>query len=194
MKKFKDFSSQRFGRLVVSEFDHRDERWKIYWKCICDCGNITTVRIDHLVKGSIKSCGCLQSESRKKFVNRDTRGRPRTVSYDDVALHVLYRNYKGSAKIRGLNFELTSDDFLHLIKGNCYYCGDAPNQKVKLKRYSEEFIYNGVDRVDNTKGYTQENCVPCCGICNQMKMDLSLNDFYKRIDAIARQRIIEEGI
>lgn len=30
-------------------------------------------------------------------------------------------------------------------------------------------MYNGVDRVDNEKGYTKENCVPSCGSCNFKK-------------------------
>jgi len=36
---------------------------------------------------------------------------------------------------------------------------------------------DGVDRVDNTKGYTKENCVPCCKICNRLKSDLTKEEF-----------------
>jgi hypothetical protein len=31
------------------------------------------------------------------------------------------------------------------------------------------YTYNGIDRVDNSKGYTPENTVPCCKICNKIK-------------------------
>jgi hypothetical protein len=31
--------------------------------------------------------------------------------------------------------------------------------------------------VDNTKGYTKENCVPCCKICNRLKSDLTKEEF-----------------
>ena len=27
--------------------------------CRCECGSLTTVRMDHLRSGAIKSCGCL---------------------------------------------------------------------------------------------------------------------------------------
>jgi intein-encoded DNA endonuclease-like protein len=36
---------------------------KIYWTCLCDCGKMKDIRIDHLVSGATKSCGCI---NRKK--------------------------------------------------------------------------------------------------------------------------------
>jgi hypothetical protein len=38
-------------------------------------------------------------------------------------------------------------------------------------------VFNGIDRVDNTKGYTLENCVPCCTRCNLAKHTMSLTAF-----------------
>ena len=43
------------------------------------------------------------------------------------------------------------------------------------------FLRNGIDRIDNNKGYTKENCVPCCDICNRIKMDLPYNVFIEHI-------------
>lgn len=42
----------------------------------------------------------------------------------------------------------------------------------------------GIDRLDNSKNYTTENCVPCCGCCNRMKMDLTLPFFIEQIKRI----------
>ena len=42
-----------------------------------------------------------------------------------------------------------------------------------------------LDRVDSSKGYVFHNCVVCCGDCNQMKMDFTLEDFKARIKRIA---------
>jgi hypothetical protein len=33
--------------------------------------------------------------------------------------------------------------------------------------------YNGIDRVDNEKGYLVENCVPCCFTCNSLKKSVT---------------------
>lgn len=51
-----------FGKLTVIEFDSII-KGKTYWKCICECGQITTVVGNNLMSGVVNSCGC-QAESR----------------------------------------------------------------------------------------------------------------------------------
>ena len=52
----KDRVGRRFGRLtVVGRAERRGKG--VYWVCRCDCGNLTTVRADHLASGHTKSCG-----------------------------------------------------------------------------------------------------------------------------------------
>lgn len=43
-------------------------------------------------------------------------------------------------------------------------------------KYSE-YIYNGIDRVDNAVGYILENCIPCCEFCNKAKGTKTYFDF-----------------
>jgi hypothetical protein len=42
----------------------------------------------------------------------------------------------------------------------------------------------GIDRIDNSQGYSIENCVPCCMVCNRAKGILSLEDFKNWILAL----------
>lgn len=59
MKKAQDLSGQRFGNLVVLEFDHKSiKSRKRFWKCQCDCGQQCIVYQNHLKSGHTKSCGC----------------------------------------------------------------------------------------------------------------------------------------
>lgn len=51
-----DISGQKFGQLLVIEKDNE----RSHWKCLCDCGNYTTVYIGHLKCGNTKSCGCFK--------------------------------------------------------------------------------------------------------------------------------------
>jgi hypothetical protein len=53
-----------------------------------------------------------------------------------------------------------------------------------MREATGDLAYNGIDRVDNKKGYTEENCVSCCGLCNRMKMKMGLSDFAKHIQKI----------
>lgn len=36
---------------------------------------------------------------------------------------------------------------------------------------------NGIDRRDPNKGYTVENCVPCCEQCNYAKLDYTEDEY-----------------
>ena len=61
----KDYTGQRFGRLVVQKMLYRYGNSKrTYAQCICDCGNIVNINLQNLKKGATKSCGCLEKESR----------------------------------------------------------------------------------------------------------------------------------
>lgn len=43
---------------------------------------------------------------------------------------------------------------------------------------------NGIDRVDNSKGYTSDNCVPCCWACNNAKKNNSSSEFLAWVDGV----------
>lgn len=53
-----DLSGMKFGMLTVLSRDHKGKDRKWYYKCKCDCGNITVVRSNALTCGNTKSCGC----------------------------------------------------------------------------------------------------------------------------------------
>lgn len=36
---------------------------------------------------------------------------------------------------------------------------------------------NGIDRRDSSLGYTLENCLPACGVCNKAKLDYTEEEF-----------------
>ena len=54
---------QRFGKLTVSSkadsYIYPSGQKQPQYNCLCDCGNLTIVRANCLLNGSIKSCGCL---------------------------------------------------------------------------------------------------------------------------------------
>ena len=67
-KKATDMTNQKYGLLTVLERDFQYEetfikkRSQTYWKCKCECGNITTVGRNDLITGRTKSCGCLRKK------------------------------------------------------------------------------------------------------------------------------------
>lgn len=69
-KKVHNLKEEQYGRLLVLEFSHIDSNKgrNAYWKCLCDCGNVTVVKSSHLKNGSVKSCGCLAKELSAKRI------------------------------------------------------------------------------------------------------------------------------
>jgi len=57
-----DMTDNRVGRLTIQGRAVSGNRGKVYWRCVCDCGNEVSVRGDHLRYGLVKSCGCYNSE------------------------------------------------------------------------------------------------------------------------------------
>ena len=50
---------QKFGKLtVIGASEKTDSNHRTFWKCRCDCGNITDVARSHLVNGTVATCGC----------------------------------------------------------------------------------------------------------------------------------------
>ena len=139
------------------------------WECICECGSTTIASGVHLKNGHTKSCGCYRDNFKKL---------PDGVA----AFNSLFRNYK-----RRHAFTLNKDKFRQLIKQDYYYCGSPPNQKFKNndRIKSTHCIYNGLDRVDNNRGYKLDNVVPCCGICNRAKNALTHDAFIEHCKKIA---------
>lgn len=68
---FQDLTNKVFGRLTVigRDFSKTDQVW---WKCKCECGNITSVRAYALKdkEKGVKSCGCLIEESRYNKIKK----------------------------------------------------------------------------------------------------------------------------
>lgn len=90
----------------------------------------------------------------------------------------VFAQYKATAKRKKIKFNLSFNDFIQIAKQDCFYCGSKPLNIALSPSGNGDFIYNGIDRIDNTKGYTLRNTAPACKICNYAKNTLTLEDFY----------------
>jgi hypothetical protein len=172
----KDLTGERFGKLtVICKGSKKFKNQGIYWLCKCDCGIEKEIRGSSLIRGDYKSCGCYNIESRAER---------NKIEYGLASKRKVYRSYKHEAEERGLLFELSFSQFIDLTSKNCHYCNSEPSNKCSQDGNNGDFIYNGIDRKDNTKGYTIENCVSCCKICNRAKADMTYEDFIKWINKV----------
>lgn len=105
--------------------------------------------------------------------------------FGEASKNQKFWTYKRSAKRRNLDFTLERDEFVILCESNCFYCGEKPSSEFGLASYNGKFVSNGVDRMDNSRGYTTDNTVPCCAICNFAKHKLGMIDFINHCTKVA---------
>ena len=53
-----DLTGRKYNHLTVLGIGEGGSAKKKYWRCLCDCGNITNVETSKLVSLHTKSCGC----------------------------------------------------------------------------------------------------------------------------------------
>lgn len=181
MGAFVDIAGQRFGRLLVVE-RAPNQRGPVHWLCRCDCGNETVVASVNIRTGNTRSCGCLHAESARK------NGRTTMLTNGEAAFRALLGHYKRNARNRGIEFKLSREEFKALTQQDCYYCGSMPQSIMRGATYSGDYVYNGVDRIDNALGYIPDNCVPCCKFCNLAKAGGMHEEFTAYLDRVVAFR------
>jgi len=95
-----------------------------------------------------------------------------------------FKIYERSARTKGLDFQLTYEDYKTIVYQPCYYCND-----IEMKGF------NGIDRKDSKVGYVTANVVTCCKDCNYMKKSCSVEVFIGRIHHIlSYHNLIDEKV
>ena len=143
----KDFTGKKYGRLtVVSRTDRKSGHNWIYL-CKCDCGNFKEVSTSNLTGGSVKSCGCLSYENRKKSRPKHGMARDR-----------LYHLYYG---IRYRCYNTNSAEYNRYGGRGIKMCEEWKNSFESFKSWSLDNGYNKdltIDRIDNNGNYEPSNC------------------------------------
>lgn len=181
MFNIKNKTGERYGRLVVIEYYGKNEKGRILWRCKCDCGNEKIVASDLLSSGKTKSCGCLKYEVLHNPNHLFKREQDRKKSIMKVQYsHIKRRNKKFTGEV------MTFEEFCKKSEEPCAYCGepyskeieDRLNETKNGKRLSSKIVrINGIDRINSSIGYTNENTVACCKKCNTAKNTMSKEDF-----------------
>jgi len=82
----------------------------------------------------------------------------------------LYRRYERDAHKRNKDFMIDIDYFSAIIAEDCAYCGCKPATIHNCEQYAiKTLVYNGIDRIDSSLGYTESNTIACCRACNSAK-------------------------
>lgn len=176
-----DMIGKRSGRLLVIA-PAPAQAGRARWVCQCDCGNKCTATGKSLRKQQKQSCGCIKRDQLKTLL-KDLH-KHNELPYGIAASNHLYSVYKIGAKKRNLVFELTIDDFRRITSDVCYFCGEKPKGCHWGVTCSTPYIFNGIDRLDNSIGYVLSNCVTACKTCNWMKRVMTEEQFLNKCISI----------
>lgn len=151
MGAFIDLTGQKFGRLTVIERakDHiqTNGRHIVCWLCKCECGNTCEVRSADLKRGATVSCGCYGKEQRLKASTKHQHTHTKLYSVWSGMIQRCtnskarnYHNYGG----KGIT---VCDEWLHDFQA--FY------DWAMASGYADNLT---IDRIDNNKGYSPDNC------------------------------------
>ncbi len=166
-------------RLTIDETGRRHGMWlvlskvvdrgpKSYWLCRCDCGAEREVDSWAMRYGKSQSCGCT-TPYKVRCALRHPEGQ--------AARNQALCGIKGAARRRGYAWSLTAEQAFALFALDCDYCGAPPSNRAVSNPKTGSFTYNGIDRVDNDRGYEPSNVVACCKHCNIAKRDRTREEF-----------------
>lgn len=170
IKKYEEYIGKDFGCIHVDSIDlSQSHKNRLYFNCTCTiCNRKLKIRNDGLtnLKNNEKRVGCKKCMGiwrKQNFENKYKNLPPKDIRNK-------FTHFRANAKVRNIPFLLTKEEVNTLCESKCFYCG------------KERCL--GIDRKDNSKPYIIENCVPCCGSCNQMKMDFEFNFFLNHVKQI----------
>ena len=144
-----DLTGRRFGRLVVIGRDDRNSR-KTYYNCLCDCGNMKSVRSDSLIAGTIRSCGCLKKEQ-----DRENLTAAHTHKMSGTRIYQIWQGIKKRC------YNPHDVRYERYGRRGIKVCDEWRDNFQSFYDWAMENGYDDsltIDRIDNDGDYRPENC------------------------------------
>jgi len=108
---------------------------------------------------------------------------------EDTTLDYLYHVIKGRKVSHTKGFGLTKECFRKISAMDCKYCGQPPTLTNGGKKWHPKVYVNGLDRIDSSRGYFDDNVVAACKFCNVAKLDRTEEEFYTWVSRVLEHRI-----
>ena len=164
MKYPKDISGIKIGRLtVVENCDYISKNGKICKgvKCKCDCGNIKIVRRSDFLSGKSKSCGCLIREfnsGKSVGTSESNMDLSKRLGVEPKIINKILNSYKA---MRRRCYNPNHISYKNYGKRGIEICDEWLESRDCFVKWAIENNFEpglSIDRIDNNKGYSPDNC------------------------------------
>lgn len=140
-KNIVDLTNKVFGNLTVVGLTGKSiKRRGVLWKCRCSCGNEIDALSRGLVKGYIKSCGCLCIQNKEDIKHK--LGMEDGTIYSKLNNNIQKNNTSG---VRGVYWENKRSKYMATItyKGKYYFLGrfNSLCDAKKARKLAEESLW-----------------------------------------------------
>lgn len=130
----------KYGRLTIIEGTyHRDAKYNLRANAKCDCGEIKDYEIYRLKTGKTNSCGCYNID---RIIERNT-----THGMSGTGTYRSWQAMKDRCNTNG-----------NYIRKNIEICKRWQKFENFFSDMGKRPIGMSIDRIDNHKGYSKENC------------------------------------
>ena len=145
MKTIKDETGNRFGKLLVLKFSHKENQ-RTYWICRCDCGKEIIINKANVKNGHTKSCGCYNSElATERWETHGMTGTKVHRTWCQMRRRCLDKNSKNYFRYGGRGIKIC-DRWLESFENFYADMGEPPS------------IKHSIDRINNNGNYEPSNC------------------------------------
>lgn len=137
----KNLVGKIFGRLTVISRSKNIGN-SVYWECKCKCGVTTTVRAEHLLDKSSRSCGCFRQQ---RLLTHGLTQKPLYTVWRNMVKRCKHESNKEFKYYGGRGIKIC-DEWLDV--SNFISWAEESGWKSGLQ----------IDRIDNDGDYCPENC------------------------------------
>lgn len=152
MEDYSKYVGRKYGRLkIISLTEDYISPQGVHQPmvvCKCDCGNVKTINLRNIIQGKTKSCGCLIREKRAKSLFSPS---------NNARLYYIHNSMIARCyRTRAINYNRYGGKGINV-------CSEWRGKNGR-KNFMQWALNNGyessltLDRKDNTKGYSPENC------------------------------------